>query len=309
MGVILSVPAKTFVAGEYLALAGGPCLLAATGPQFQLRVKDGDGIRDGLPAGSPADLFIQRHPDFFAKLDLSFVDPYLRAGGYGASTAQFLAVFALAAWGRSSLDESSRELDLKVLFEEYKTCAWNGQGVPPSGADLIGQLKGGFTWFERRAGMISRGLWPFTGAELFFIRTGEKVATHEHLRTLGDFDVSELEARMRELRAAWDTANESDFAEGLNGYGKALARLGFAAPRTLDLLHDLAWNSSVLAAKGCGALGADVVLALVRKNLVRSFQLWCEEKELTVSRVSEKLSEGLELKVESAVELGQGAFS
>lgn len=309
MSLVLSVPAKTFVAGEYLALSGGPCLLASTGPCFELHVKDGAGRRDGLPHGSPADLFVQRHAEFFAKLDLSFKDPYQKAGGYGASTAQFLSVFALATWGRSSLDESDRELDLKVLFDEYKACAWNGQGTPPSGADLIGQLKGGFTWFERRAGMISRGLWPFTGAELFLIRTGEKVATHEHLRTLGDFETSELEARMKELRAAWDSANESDFAEALNGYGKALARLGFAAPRTLDLLHDLAWNSSVLASKGCGALGADVVLALVQKNLVRSFQLWCEEKELTYTRVSERLAPGLELKVESAVELGQGAFA
>lgn len=309
MALLFSIPAKTFVAGEYLALLGGPALLAATGPCFELFVKEGRGARKGLPSGSPADRFVGKYAAFFSALDLEFRDPYQGAGGWGASTAQFLGVFALASWGKLSNDEAGQDLDLKRLFEEYKDCAWNGEGLPPSGADLIGQLKGGFTWFEKRAGMISRGLWPFTGCELFLLRTGVKVVTHEHLRGLGEFPTAELELRVKELRQAWTAADEGAFARALDGYGKALFRLGFVAPKTQELLKDLSWNSSVLAAKGCGALGADVVAVLVSKPLVRSFQLWCEERGLESVRIADMLSAGLTLKVEGTVTLNEGALT
>ena len=35
---LLSAPGKTFLVGEYVALAGGPSIVLATEPRFELRV-------------------------------------------------------------------------------------------------------------------------------------------------------------------------------------------------------------------------------------------------------------------------------
>ncbi|MBX2989313.1 MAG: hypothetical protein KF802_15600 [Bdellovibrionaceae bacterium] len=303
MALIFSVPGKTFLAGEYLALEGGLTLLAMSEPRFEMRVELGAGRRAGLSEGSPAMNYIRRHEEFFRGLDLTFRDPHEGAGGLGASTAQYLTVFAMHSWKSAANDEADRELDTKALLENYRQDSWNGEGKAPSGADLIGQLKGGFTFFERQTGLISRGAWPFAEIVPVLIRTGVKVPTHEHLRRLNELDVTDLAPVMTAIRQAWNDRDDRGFADHLNRYGKALAKKGLTAESTLDLLHDLAWMESVAAAKGCGALGADFVLALVRRDLKRSFDLWAEEKELTTVQLLDHVSPGLALKVEKAVPL------
>lgn len=307
MALIFSAPGKTFLAGEYLALDGGMTLLAMTEPRFELRVSRGRGQREGLPPGSPADNLIRRHADFFRELDLEFRDPHAGQGGWGASTAQYLTLFALLSWKSATNDEAGRELDTKLLLEEYRKDAWNGEGRAPSGADLIGQLKGGFCFFEKQTGMISRTAWPFENLDGFLIRTGVKLPTHEHLRGLKDLDTSDLAAVMTTLREAWNAADGEAFTEALADYSRALQRKSLVAETTLSLLHDLLWLNGVKAAKGCGALGADVVLAVVEKNMRRSFEIWAREKGLEAVSLREASSAGLALKVEGGVDLSAGS--
>ena len=307
MSLVFSVPGKAFLAGEYLALDGGLTLLAMTEPRFELRVSSGSGQRIGIPEGSPAARFVDRHPSFFKNLNLQFSDPHQGAGGWGASTAQYLSVFALQAWKQAANDEASAELDTKELLDQYRLDAWSGQGRPPSGADLIGQMKGGFTFFEKRAGMISQQPWPFESHEGFLLKTGVKVQTHEHLRELLDPDFSALGPLMDQVKSGWLRADGEQFGEAITAYGKALARQKKVALSTLDILHDLFWMNGVKGAKGCGAMGADLIFVLLERSACRSFEIWAQEKGFEILNIREQMSRGLELKVEASVpEVGCG---
>ena len=93
--MILSVPGKTFLLGEYVALDGGPSLLLSTEPRFELRVRARS--RDvALPfhAQSPAGRFFERHADDLAAWEFEFRDPSGGRGGLGASSAQFALMYA-----------------------------------------------------------------------------------------------------------------------------------------------------------------------------------------------------------------------
>lgn len=306
MGLSFSAPGKTFLAGEYLALDGGLALLAMTEPRFSLKAVRGTGRRVGFPAGSPAARRLDRQADFFSTLDLEFVDPHAGAGGWGASTAQYLMVHALQTGGGAWNDEMENLVDTKSLLENYLLDAWDGQGRPPSGADLIGQMKGGLTFFSRQTGLIARGAWPFDNLDGYLIRTGVKLPTHEHLRSLVDLDTTTLAVIMTGLREAWSAADGRGFAEGIREYGRELQARGLVAETTLSLLHDLLWLEGVRAAKGCGAMGADVVFVLVDRSVRRSFQLWAADKGLSPIRLQDHVSGGLSLTVEAAVEMPAG---
>lgn len=301
MALVYSVPGKCFLAGEYLAMDGGLCLIANVEPRFELRVSAGSGAVLGLPEGSPAMNFVRRHSSFFQSLDLSFVDPHKGAGGWGASTAQYLTVFAAHAWAAAANDEAVRDLDVRELLENYQRDAWNGEGRAPSGADLVAQMKGGWVFFEKSSGMLQRQAWPFDDLEPYLIRTGEKVATHEHLKQLADLGSAELARLMSRVREAWQNSDAEGFALGLSEYGAELRARGWVTERTRSLLHDLLWQDGVRSAKGCGAMGADLVLALVDRKSLRSFEAWLEESGLSWVRPREKSSPGLALRVESKV--------
>src|SRR2546428_1248481 len=97
--VVFTAPSKSFFIGEYLALVGGRVLVAATLPQFELIVHSGQGRVRGIAAASPAGRWIATHPGFFNSTDIEFVDPHAGAGGWGASSAQFLMCYAAARQG------------------------------------------------------------------------------------------------------------------------------------------------------------------------------------------------------------------
>ena len=201
-------------------------------------------------------------------------------------------------------DDTHPELDSKLLLENYRQDSWDGQGLPPSGADLIGQLKGGLTFFEKRSGQITAsGAWPFDDLEGFLIPTGVKIPTHEHLRILQESDFSDLGVIMESVRNAWKAKDSDAFARGIDAYGKRLAKRGLTLESTLSLLHDLAWQDGVRAAKGCGAQGADVVFALVEKLAVPGFRRWLEEQGLNSFCLRESLSDGLSRQVDSTADL------
>src|SRR5690606_39000184 len=103
-------PSKTFLLGDYLSLLGGPALLLNTEPRFQGLLESiqptvkSSAIADkiqaiepypGIHPQSPAGKFLQRHASDFADCNLTFFDPHQGAGGFGASSAQFLMVYAL----------------------------------------------------------------------------------------------------------------------------------------------------------------------------------------------------------------------
>lgn len=296
MSLIFSIPGKTFLAGEYLALQGGPTLVFLSQPCFQLEVQKGQGSLGSIHPQSPAGLFIGKHQEDFAKFDLKFVDPYKGRGGFGASTAQFLATYVFWLHKEAHQMDMQKNIDLKQLLETYYECAWAGVGQRPSGADLVGQYNGFLTFFEKRVGAISIADWPFSDLDFFLIHTGNKVATHEHLKNLVEFDASRLEDSFVIIRNSFETKKSDMFIAGVSAYGEALKDLHFTCPETLVLLQDVRQLWGVRAAKGCGALGADVVLVVTDKEASAELKKYCKDHRLSILSSSENISSGLQIR-------------
>lgn len=293
MSLTFSVPGKTFLAGEYLALQGGPTLIFLSEPRFELKVQKGQGGLGSIHPESPAGIFVRRHSDIFSSYDLDFVDPYLGRGGFGASTAQFLGAYAF--WLKTQNPEIDVESELKWqdLLEAYYRCAWKGEGQRPSGADVVGQFAGHLTVFEKRSESLSTFSWPFSDLDFYLLHTGNKVATHEHLKNLPAFDASELNASFASIRQSLQVHDSSAFVAGVTSYGAALKKLNFTCAETLLLLNDILTVPNVRTAKGCGALGADVILVILNKNGGAALRQHCETHQLSIISSSEQISSGL----------------
>ena len=267
----LSVPSKSFFLGEYLALVGGPALLAATLPRFELRLRPGSGVFRGVDPASPAGRLIAANIGAFGCLDLEFFDPHAGAGGWGASAAQFLMCYAaLERIGANRAHQRAPRIDIGRLLSAYVGLAWDGHGYPPSGADIVAQLEGTIVEFAKADGVTRTHVWPFDDLEFFFLPTGNKVATHEHLRDLGRLDSTAFSAHAHSACAALSSRDSRRFVEAMCGYADELERQALVHPDTLALLQRLDALPGVLACKGCGALGADVVVAIVRSDSAQS---------------------------------------
>lgn len=295
MSMVVSIPGKTFLAGEYLALHEGPTLVFLSQPCFELHVQKGNGAVAGIHQDSPAGLFIRKYQDYFAQFDLQFKDAYSGRGGFGASTAQFLASYALWLHKEAHQQDMEKLLDFKHLLEAYCEVSWLGQGLRPSGADLIGQLKGCLTFFEKRRGSISVKNWPFADLELHLFHTGNKVATHEHLKNLGEFDSRDLENNFTLIRESFDNQSSELFIKGINSYAHSLYQLNFTCEPTLKLLENIKQIPGVKAAKGCGALGADVILAVTGKNEGQDLKKYCDSHGLATVASSQQMATGLQV--------------
>ncbi|MBO9666335.1 MAG: hypothetical protein J7501_05930 [Bdellovibrio sp.] len=295
MALVFSIPGKTFLVGEYLALHGGPTLVALSKPCFELKAKKGSGSLGIIHPESPAGKFIAAHSEYFQKFDLEFVDPYQGLGGFGASTAQFLGAYALWLYKEPHLQGMEQVFDYKHLLATYTEFAWNGQGTPPSGADLIGQMKGSLTFFEKRRGMLSVLGWPFEDLEFYLIHTGNKVPTHEHLKTLKEFDSSGLEKAFAKVYESFGPQNSEGLIEGVQAYAAELKTLGFTCEPTLELLEDIRALEGVKAAKGCGALGSDVLFVITGRGQATALENYCQNKKLKIVSSHRQISSGLQV--------------
>ncbi len=156
-----------------------------------------------------------------------------------------------------------------------------------SGADLVSQVTGGIAVWDGAQDHMRRFEWPFSDLSMSLFKTGRKLATHEHLassvenqrrawpesvreRGLGStrdpgFDAA-FEADMREwLKEAIQSLATSDadrFTASVRGTGRLLADSGRLANHSQNILDQLSDVSQVRAAKGCGAMGSDVILVL-----------------------------------------------
>ena len=264
--MVFTAPSKSFFIGEYLALSGGRVLVAATLPRFELIVRSGRGGVRGIAAGSPAGRWIAKHTGFFGSTDVEFVDPHAGAGGWGASSAQFLMCYAATRQGTAGT------IDIEPMRRAYLNAAWDGAGFPPSGADIVAQLEGGLVEFARAEGVVRTHAWPFDDLEFYFVATGNKIATHEHLRQIARVDAAPFGGPAEDVCDALRTHDSDRFVEGVRAYANELERQSLVHPATLALLEELAPLPGVLASKGCGALGADVILAIVRADGAASFR-------------------------------------
>lgn len=295
----LSAPGKTFLSGEYLALKGGPAVVLSLAPRFRLKVRRGQGHSPFHPE-SPAGKLVAQHPEVFAGLDLEFVNPY-NQGGFGGSTAEFLLANALVQFGPGAWTEHQFDLDVRRALSDYRDLH-KDHAVKPSGADLVAQSCGWVTGFDRRGGKIQVFAWPFPHLGFMTFATGLKVATHEHLKDLvGRIEAQPdlFEALETPAQVVWDSfvkRSEGQFLVGMNDFNRALEAMGLVNETVAEKTRLLKQVNGVRVVKGCGALGADVVLAVYDRRELRENELIAFARTLNLRPIANEsdLSHGLD---------------
>lgn len=277
---MLNIPAKTFLLGEYVALQGGPAILITTEPCFEIGVstRNNTNIHPDSPAGR-----------FWAAMGmeppLTCFDPYQGIGGLGASSAQFLGAYFLYCAQHQQLP--TRE---SLLDAYWQASFVPGRGMRPSGYDVLAQADGGCVYLHRNEAHYARYDWPFDDMAFVLLHTGQKLATHTHLESLV---LPKIEAVLTPLVAlgqkAFDEKNSAFLIEAVNAYAKQLQALDLVAPQTRDLLKIFRAHPDILAMKGCGAMGADVMLALVPLEALDTMTTDFAEQGLRVLATSRAL--------------------
>ncbi|MCK6599731.1 MAG: hypothetical protein L6Q37_15300 [Bdellovibrionaceae bacterium] len=237
---------------------------------------------------SPAGLFYAQIEKNLSEWEILFYDGYQRKGGFGASTAQFLGLFLFHQWLQG---KTAGSLELKELIRVY----WKNQASKkkfpdnlnqvykfPSGHDLLAQCFPGFhfikkNWtfenqnkkekfvdssisdFEIDIGLLP---WPFSGINLFLVFTGNKIPTHIHLEQLQNFNFDELLAVQEKIQFSFKNKLETEFIVNLKKWRELLNEKNFVCSATIELVKKLESHAEILFAKGCGALGSDVLFVL-----------------------------------------------
>lgn len=280
----LSVGSKVFLVGEYQVLQEGTAFLAVIEPRFKMLVQAGHGELSGVPQGSPAFIFHEHEQEFFKNWNLEFLDPHAGRGGFGASTAQVALLQGFKDGFASMNSQAQVELDLKKIRQKYLELVRPVSGPSPSGADLLGQIQGGLVELNIQSGKIQKHAWPFNNLQVYFFATGKKQATHEHLKEItlsqntktkvsGVDSMESSGEKLSELTRIYSRAMESFhqrdenlFNSAIADYHKELEKLGWVAKETLAWVSELQKLEGVKAAKGCGAMGADVIAVIAQTS-------------------------------------------
>ena len=253
-----SLPAKTFLLGEYAAVAEASALVLTTSPCFELSLIDHKGL-SGIHPESPAGLWWQQQK--YSDFGLIWHDPYEGCGGLGASSAQFLGSYLAAC---HLLDKTP---DMRDMLENYYKVSWSGKGLRPSGYDVIAQSQQGCVYINKHHKIVQSYAWPFDDLSFFLIHTGVKLATHHHLQdtTLPE-SIDSLSALVDEAKLSFELSNSTQFLATINQYHQKLVELNRVADHSLRLINTLKEYPEVRAIKGCGALGADIILLMTSRT-------------------------------------------
>lgn len=273
------IPAKTFLIGEYVALSKGPAILINTSPFFTLRQNDNPGL-EGIHPQSPAGKYWQDHGR--VSIGLSWEDPYTGKGGLGASSAQFIGVFT------ASHEIKNQTFSQDELLNAYFKYAWNGEGIKPSGYDVLAQAQHSSCVFIEK-GKVEKLHWPFEDIGFLLLHTGKKLPTHIHLHMLNFSGAEkELETIVHEAKEAFTKLDSQSLTDSINNYHYQLKSLGLVAPHTQKIIEEIN-EPEIMAMKGCGAMGADIVLVLVKRNTLEPLTKSLQKKGYNVITTSANL--------------------
>ncbi|BCA96369.1 hypothetical protein TUM19329_27300 [Legionella antarctica] len=278
------IPAKTFLLGEYVAVTEASAIILTTTPYFELLLTDRKELV-GIHSDSPAGIWWQRQK--YSSKGLSWYDPYNGLGGLGASSAQFLASYLASSYIENKIS------DLNSMLQAYYQSSWSGAGLRPSGYDVIAQSQQGCVYINKQKKIIQSYDWPFKDLSFLLLHTGVKLATHHHLQSASlPHQLEELSLTVDEAKQAFEEINSKKLLDSINNYHHQLSELNLVALHSLELINRLRTFPEVLAIKGCGAMGADVLLVLTSGHNARSLsyklksQNWAilaTEKNLTTS--------------------------
>lgn len=264
-----SIPSKTFLLGEYVALAGGPAILVSHAPCFEVDFLESSSAQIPFHPESPAGIWVDLHEELFTSVAIQFRDPYEGAGGFGASTAQFIAVYLYVLHKGGLLKNGLQLNDMQkwAIVEDYKNL-FEDQDVPPSGYDVLSQLSGGIQIIEAQKQKISSGSWLFTDVAVSIYKTSQKIATHDHLNDLevSERTLKELELCTRLSLEALQEQKKEEFFKAVKQFTQVQQKAGLLSVETSAIVESWSQKPGVLAVRGCGAMGADVVVVFKNKD-------------------------------------------
>jgi len=286
----LAVPSKTFLVGEYAVLQGAPSLIAATQPYFRFSVeKTIEPQSSRFHPDSAASRWFQQSQVLLKSWKVDFADPHKGAGGFGASGAQFVFYHMLATYVQSKrLTDEAQD-----IWQDYKAC----EKSKCSGADVVAQTLGGIVCFSAEPFEAKAYDWPFDETDFVILRTGQKIETHVHLNNSQLPNLDGLVGASKLSIEAFFKSNIEAFASGLAIFQKELIKAGLQLEPTLAILEKLNGAPGVLVTKGCGAMGADTVLAIIDNEYRSDFFQAVREWKLEVVATSLDLVRETKLKV------------
>lgn len=367
-GRVLSIPGKTFLAGEYLALSGGQALVMSTAPKFELSVRLTTEKNDNpFHPQSPAGKLWLIHQKFLQYYEIEFYDPYA-CGGFGASSSQFALLWTalqflkqqqinknvnivndykidvenfsdaegincdnqknknlkliqkqkkilssslnpqfslnyffdlnLAVQKEPSLNNSLDQIEIEMascLLFDYRSLAEH-QGKAPSGVDILGPFFGGLSVVQREPSLqIEKVSWPFVDKSVLLFHTQKKLATHDHISQIQQIPVSQFASQIKLLLQGLQSSDWEMFLLGLSGYRQTLEQNNWVAVHTAEILAYLDACPQVLFAKGCGAMGADVVAVFCAKSAKEVLIAEIQEKGLILMASEENITDGISI--------------
>ncbi len=143
------------------------------------------------------------------------------------------------------------------LWSAYRGLKFKGQ--KPSGADVVSQWLGGVCLFSF-APFSARSIgWPFPDLDFFLIRTNTKLNTYTHLDILSEKKFSDLSGLAKKATACINGWDKVGFISALKEYSICLKKRGLVHEDTLLFLNRIESLKPVVLAKGCGAMGAEVI--------------------------------------------------
>jgi len=260
----MQIPAKTFLFGEYLALFQGPACIALTQPCFAL------DHHARLHPQCPAQRLWQAKRGEACDWGLS--DPYAGKGGLGASGAEFLLAYQQLYPG---------DIDIHHLRQTYFDYAPSG-----SGYDVLAQSAEGIVMID---GGLSIRPWSFSSLGFILVHSGIKLKTHEHLNDLHALPWQSLIVPVEQGCMAVAEADEDSFLAAVHDFYQRLLALNLVAKHSQYFIQDWCSRWPILAAKGCGAMGADVIalflfpehsMQVCQELLAMGFQVLASEQDL-----------------------------
>ncbi len=306
----LSVPSKTFLVGEYGALLDGPAILVNTLPRFELNLYLNNAkeyyVNPIENEKNPLHLFWNENEDFLLDFDSEFRDPYDGGGGFGASSAQWAMYYAFTHQYQEPLkslfDKTQNQTDfLKTLDFSFiqnflkKYRSYSQDQYKPSGYDVLSQWIGKVAFIDVKNKILKRLDWPFDDLLFGLVKGQEKIPTHEHLRELKGIPEKEISNIVQETLKAFEIRNSQVFVRTIKESYDLFKKANLVAPRAVEQIERLLKIDGVVAAKGCGALGADVFLLVIVKDKWNSFISQITAEGFPLVATSLQISHGLEI--------------
>ena len=260
---MLTIPAKIMLIGEIAVVRGGKAVVMPLAKKFELLSKKNSKL--DIHKDSPAGQLLKKYN--FDPQNLKFNDPFDAQGGFGRSTAEYLAL-------QQMIDPTKTIFE---IWQEYRSF-WGGLRSTPSGADLVCQGLNEAVVVDPSSREIEKiDLTWIRNQILVFSATHQeqrKTKTHVFLESISERKIE----RLNELKEKVDLFLKGNSEKDISLVSQAINEFAeicenehlevIAAKEDREAILEL---DGVLAVKGCGANLSDSLIVLIKKTAIQKY--------------------------------------